>query len=384
MFKQTVDFIKTQFPNQEFIPLHEPRFVGNERKYLLDCIDSTFVSSVGKYVDDFEKQLANYTGAKYAVACVNGTAALHMAMLVAGVKQTDMVITQPLSFIATCNAIAYIGASHVFVDVDFDTMGLSPEKLRVFLIENTVKKADGFTYHKTTNQKIAACIPMHTFGHPCRIDEISEICSQYNITLIEDAAESTGSYYKNKHTGTFGTLGTFSFNGNKTITCGGGGAIITNDEALAKRAKYLTTQAKVPHRWDFVHDEIGYNYRMPNINAALMCAQLEQLPFFLNNKRELAKRYSTFFNSNSDFSFVNEPINSSSNYWLCAVLLKDKNTRNEFLQYANDNGVMTRPVWTLMNKLPMFKNALCGNLDNAIELENRLVNIPSSVTITNE
>lgn len=380
MFKSTVEFIKSQFPNLEFIPLHEPRFIGNEKKYVLDCIDSTFVSSVGKYVDDFEKQMAEYTGAKYAVACVNGTAALHMAMIVAGVKQQDMVITQPLSFIATCNAISYIGAIPVFVDVDFDTMGLSPDKLMTFLKENTIKKTDGFTYHKITNQKISACIPMHTFGHPCRIDELAEICSEYNIALIEDAAESMGSYYKNKHTGTFGLLGTFSFNGNKTITCGGGGAIITNDEALAKRAKHLTTQAKVPHRWEFVHDEIGYNYRMPNINAALVCAQLEELNFFLDNKRELANRYQDFF-ANSDIEFVNEPVDSKSNYWLCAILLKDKKTRDEFLQFTNDNGVMTRPVWALMNKLVMFKDALHGNLDNAQTLEDRLVNIPSSVRI---
>ena len=378
MFKQTVDFIKTQFPLQDFIPLHEPRFLGNEKKYVLDCIDSTFVSSVGKYVDNFEKQMAEYTGAKYAVACVNGTAALHMAMIVADVKKNDIVITQPLSFIATCNAISYIGASPVFVDVDIDTMGLSPYKLKEFLQENAIIKADGFTYHKTTNQKIAACVPMHTFGHSCRIDELSNICNDYNIVLIEDAAESMGSYYKNKHTGTFGVLGTFSFNGNKTITCGGGGAIVTNNEVLAKRAKYLTTQAKVPHRWEFVHNEIGYNYRMPNINAALMCAQLEQLNSFLENKRELANRYLDFF-ANSEMKFIKEPNNSKSNYWLCAILLKDKNTRDEFLQYANDNGVMTRPVWTLMNKLEMFKDALHGNLDNANYLEERLVNIPSSV-----
>ena|ERR1700757_2651907 len=378
MFKQTVDFIKEQFPNQEFIPLHEPRFVGNERKYVIDCIDSTFVSSVGKYVDEFEKRIANYTGADYAVACVNGTAALHMAMIVAGVKQNDLVITQPLSFIATCNAISYLGAFPVFVDVDIDTMGLSAESLKQFLKDNAVLKADGFTYHKITNQKIASCVPMHTFGHPCKIDEIAAICNEYNIVLIEDAAESIGSYYKNKHTGTFGLLGTFSFNGNKTITCGGGGAIITNNEYLAIRAKHLTTQAKVPHRWEFVHDEIGYNYRMPNINAALMCAQLEQLNLFLAEKRKLAFDYINFF-KNTKFSFVKEPDNTKSNYWLCAILLQDKQTRDEFLQYTNDNGVMTRPVWALMNRLNMFKSCICGNLENALQLEARLVNIPSSV-----
>ena len=380
MYSKTVDFIKTLFPNKDFIPLHEPKFYGNERKYVLDCIDSTFVSSVGKYVDDFEKQLANYTGAKYAVACVNGTAALHMAMIVAGVKRNEIVITQPLSFIATCNAIEYIGASHLFIDIDKDTLGMSPDKLKAYLLENTVQKNDGFTYHKITNQKISACVPMHTFGHPCKIDEIAAICQQYNITIIEDAAESIGSYYKEKHTGTFGTLGTFSFNGNKTITCGGGGAIITNDEALAKRAKYLTTQAKVPHQWDFVHDEIGYNYRMPNLNAALMCAQMEQLNSFLENKRELAGLYNDFF-KNSEIEFVNEPLHSKSNYWLCAVLLKDEATRLEFLKYTNEHGVMTRPVWKLMNKLEMFKDALHGNIDNALMIEQRLVNIPSSVRV---
>lgn len=381
MYKQTVDFIKSQFPQQEFIPLHEPRFVGNERKYVIDAIDSTFVSSVGKYVDDFEKHIAEYTGAKYAVACVNGTAALHMAMIVAGVKQNDMVITQPLSFIATCNAISYIGASPVFVDVDLDTMGLSALKLKLYLEEFATIKPDGFSYHKTTNQKIAACVPMHTLGHPCRIDEIAELCNEYNIALIEDAAESIGSYYKNKHTGTFGLLGTFSFNGNKTITCGGGGAIVTNDESLAKKAKYLTTQAKVPHRWEFVHDEIGYNYRMPNLNAALMCAQLEQLKTFVDNKRELANRYHDFF-SKIDIKFMIEPTHAKSNYWLCAILLKDKETRDEFLQFTNDNGVMTRPVWALMNKLVMFKDAMHGNLDNAQYLEDRIINIPSSVRIS--
>lgn len=380
MYKQTVDFIKSQFPHQDFIPLHEPRFVGNERKYVMDAIDSTFVSSVGKYVDDFEKQIALTTGAKYAVACVNGTAALHMAMIVAGVKTKDMVITQPLSFIATCNAISYIGASPVFVDVDLDTMGLSAEKLKSYLQEFAIQNPDGFSYHKTTQQKISACVPMHTLGHPCRIDEIAKICHEYNIALIEDAAESIGSYYKNKHTGTFGLLGTFSFNGNKTITCGGGGAIITNDETLAKRAKYLTTQAKVPHRWEFVHDEIGYNYRMPNLNAALMCAQLEQLKAFVENKRDLANRYNNFFNQ-LGIQFMLEPKEAHSNYWLCAILLKDKQTRDEFLQFTNDNGVMTRPVWALMNKLVMFKDALHGNLDNAQFLEDRIVNIPSSVRI---
>ncbi len=380
MFKPVVDFIKAQFPNQEFIPLHEPRFLGNEKKYLIDCIDSTFVSSVGRYVDDFEKKLAAYTGAKYAVACVNGTSALHVSMLVAGVQRNDIVITQPLSFIATCNAIAYIGAAHVFVDVDMNTMGLSPNKLQAYLKEFVEKKKDGYSYHKTTGQKIAACIPMHTFGHPVELDELSSICEAYNIVLIEDAAESVGSTYKNKHTGTFGKIGTFSFNGNKIITSGGGGAIVTNDETIAKQVKHLTTQAKVPHRWNFVHDEIGYNYRMPNINAALMCAQLEQLDGFLEKKRELANRYKQFF-SQTAIQFIQEPAHTRSNYWLCAILLADEKQRDEFLNYTNDNGVMTRPVWALMNTLPMFKDALHGELSNARTLGSRLVNIPSSVRI---
>ena len=379
-YSTLVTFIRGQFNTDQFIPLHEPRFYGNEKKYLIDCIDSTFVSSVGKYVDDFEKRLAEYTGAKYAVACVNGTAALHISLIAVGVKQNDIVITQPLSFIATCNAIAYIGASHLFVDVDFDTMGLSPEKLKIYLQEFAIKKEDGFSYHKITDQKISACVPMHTYGHPCRIDELADICNYYNIVLIEDAAESIGSYYKKKHTGTYGLIGTLSFNGNKIITSGGGGAIITNDEVLAKKVKHLTTQAKVPHRWEFVHDDIGYNYRMPNINAALMCAQLEQLNYFLENKRKLALSYKDFFKE-EDIKFVEEPAHSKSNYWVCAILLENRKKRDEFLQFTNDNGVMTRPTWILMNKLIMYKNSLHGNLDNAQALEDRLVNIPSSVRI---
>ena len=378
MFSETVEFIKSQFPGKDFIPLHEPRFVGNERKYVLDCIDSTFVSSVGKYVDDFEKQLAKYTNAKYAVACVNGTAALHMALIVAGVEQNNLVITQPLSFIATCNAISYIKASPLFIDVDMATMGLSPIKLQDYLNEFAVIDAQGNCIHKVTKQKISACVPMHTFGHPCKIDEIAKICNEYNIVLIEDAAESIGSYYKEKHTGTFGKLAAFSFNGNKTITSGGGGAIITNDEALAKKAKYLTTQAKVPHKWDFVHDEIGYNYRLPNLNAAFLCAQMEQLNLFVENKRELAELYKQFF-KNSEVIFFEESENSKSNYWLNTVLFKDKETRDKFLEYSNSNGVMTRPAWALMTRLVMFKDCLRGNLNNSLNLEDRIVNIPSSV-----
>ncbi|MFW2552970.1 LegC family aminotransferase [Aliarcobacter butzleri] len=374
-----VDFIKQTFNTNEFIPLHEPRFIGNEKKYLNDCIDSTFVSSVGKYVDIFEKEFAKTVGSKFAVATVNGTAALHISLLLADVKKDDEVITQPLTFIATCNAISYIGAKPIFIDVDLDTMGLSPKSLKNFL-ETNCEVIDDKCINKTTNKQIKACVPMHTFGHPCKIDEIKEICDSWNITLVEDAAESLGSYYKNKHTGTFGKIGAFSFNGNKIITSGGGGVIVTDDEYLAKRAKHITTTAKIPHPYEYVHNEIGYNYRLPNINAALLVAQLEQLEKFLVSKRELAKIYDEFFSSNS-IKFIKESENSKSNYWLQAVLLNDINQRNEFLEFTNKNGVMTRPIWKLMNELEMFKDCQKDDLKNAKYLEERVVNIPSSVIL---
>jgi aminotransferase in exopolysaccharide biosynthesis len=378
-FEPVTSFIKKLFDTKEFIPLHEPRFMGNEKKYLNECIDSTYVSSVGKFVDQFEAEFANYVGAKYAVATVNGTAALHVALILAGVTKEDEVITQPLTFIATANAISYIGAAPIFVDVDKETMGLSPQSLRNFLEEHCEMMDDG-CFNRTSNKIIKACVPMHTFGHPCRIDEITEICDQWHITLVEDAAESLGSSYKKKHTGTFGKLGAFSFNGNKIITSGGGGVIVTDDEILAKRAKHITTTAKVPHKWEYVHDEIGYNYRMPNLNAALLCAQLEQLEIFLTNKRELAIEYKTFFTS-QNIQFVTQPVESQSNYWLQSVILEDQKQRNEFLTFTNTHGVMTRPIWALINTLEMFKHAQCGDLTNALWLEERVVNIPSSVRL---
>ncbi|MCT7616612.1 LegC family aminotransferase [Aliarcobacter butzleri] len=374
-----VDFIKQTFNTNEFIPLHEPRFIGNEKKYLNDCIDSTFVSSVGKYVDTFEKEFAKTVGSKFAIATVNGTAALHISLLLADVKKDEEVITQPLTFIATCNAISYIGAKPIFVDVDLDTMGLSSKSLKNFL-ETNCEVIDDKCINKATNRQIKACVPMHTFGHPCKIDEIKEICDSWNITLVEDAAESLGSYYKNKHTGTFGKIGAFSFNGNKIITSGGGGVIVTDNEVLAKRAKHITTTAKIPHPYEYVHNEIGYNYRLPNINAALLVAQLEQLEKFLVSKRELAKIYDEFFSSNS-IKFIEESENSKSNYWLQAVLLNDINQRNEFLEFTNKNGVMTRPIWKLMNELEMFKDCQKDDLKNAKYLEERVVNIPSSVIL---
>lgn len=377
--KNIVDFIKQTFKTNEFIPLHEPRFIGNEKKYLNDCIDSTFVSSVGKYVDTFEKEFAKTVGSKYAIATVNGTAALHVGLILADVKSDDEVITQPLTFIATCNAISYCGAKPVFVDVDLDTMGMSPDSLKDFLKANCEVK-DNQCINKTTGKTIKACVPMHTFGHPCKIDEIEQICDEWHISLVEDSAESLGSYYKNKHTGTFGKVGAFSFNGNKIITSGGGGVIVTDDEALAKRAKHITTTAKIPHSYEYVHDEIGYNYRLPNINAALLVAQLESLDGFLKSKKELADMYKEFF-ADLDISFIKEPKDSQSNYWLQAVLLKDNQQRDEFLEFTNKNGVMTRPIWRLMNELEMFVECQAASLDNAKYLEERVVNIPSSVRV---
>jgi len=379
MFQETIELIQSTFNTTDFIPLHEPRFVGNEKKYLNECIDSTFVSSVGKFVDRFEEEIAQYTGAKYAVATVNGTSALHVSLLLVDVQEGDEVITQPLTFVATCNAISYCGAKSVFVDVDKDTLGMSPNALKVFLDENTELKG-GKCINKVTGKTIKACIPMHTFSHPCRIDAIKEICDANHIALVEDAAESLGSYYNGKHTGTFGKVGAISFNGNKIITAGGGGCIITDDEELAKKAKYITTTAKVPHKWEYTHDVVGYNYRMPNLNAALLVAQLENLESFLGNKRELSRAYKDFFEA-SNIMFLTEPKDSRSNYWLNAVILKDKAERDIFLKETNAKCVMTRPIWTLMNKLEMFKNAQCGLLDNALWLENRAVNIPSSVRL---
>lgn len=377
--KQFVGFVRHHYQTNGFIPLHEPRFSEREKELVMDCIDSTFVSSVGKYVEQFEQQLAEYTGAKYVIAVVNGTAALHIALQLAGVERDTEVITQALSFIATCNAIQYCDAEPVFVDVDKLTLGLSAESLEDFLNQHAEIK-DQQCYNKQTQKRIAACVPMHTFGHPCEIDKIQAICKQWHIPLVEDAAESLGSYYKNQHTGTVGLLGAISFNGNKIVTAGGGGAILTNDEELAKKAKHITTTAKVPHKWEFNHDQVAYNYRMPNLNAALLCAQLEKLHSFVVNKRETAKIYQAWCHKN-DIEFIAEPQNAKSNYWLNAIVLVDKSEQQAFLEYANAQGVMTRPVWTLLNELPIFKHCFTMPQTNAQSLADRLVNIPSSVKI---
>lgn len=377
-FQELIDYVKTLYSEQGFIPLHAPVFSGNEKKYLNDCIDSTFVSYIGKYVSQFEDMIASYTGAKHAVAVVNGTVALQIALEIIGTPEPDQeVITQPLTFVATANAIAHTGSTPVFVDVDLDTLGMSPKSLSNFFEGYAIQKGSA-TYNKSTGRKIKAVMPMHTFGHPCRIDEIIEIADRYNLPVVEDAAESLGSSYKGRHTGTFGKVGVVSFNGNKTITAGGGGMIITDDEAIALRAKHITTTAKMPHDWEYIHDEIGYNFRLTNVSAALGVAQMEQLPEILLNKRDTAEKYAKFCNQH-DIPFVSEPSFSESNYWLNAIVLGDRKERDRFLRLSNDYGVMTRPIWRLMNGLKMYEKCQSDKIENSQWLEERVVNIPSGV-----
>lgn len=378
MFKEIIQYIKTQFP-EGFIPLHAPVFVGNEKAYLEECIDSTFVSSVGKFVDQFEEKMCAYTGAAHTTAVVNGTSGLHIALYVLDVGAEDLVITQPLTFVATCNAIAYTGAAPVFVDVDSDTMGMSPTALKTFL-EKECSLVEEQCQHQATGKIIKACVPMHTFGFPCRIQEIVAICQEWNIAVVEDAAESLGSFVGEQHTGTFGTLGVFSFNGNKIATAGGGGAVVTQDKELGKRIKHLTTTAKQPHKWAYRHEEVGFNYRMPNINAALALAQLESLPTFLENKRMLASNYHAFF-ENRGMDFVWQRKGTTANFWLNTLLLKDNQEKERFLEITNNEGVMTRPIWDLMNSLPQYRESIRGDLKQATTLAERVVNIPSSVRL---
>lgn len=379
MNQKIIGFIKDLY-GQNNVPLSVPKFFGNEKKYLNECIDTTFVSSVGKFVDRFEDEMAKYTGAQRAVVCVSGTNALHMSLMLGGVLSNDEVLTQALTFIATCNALSYIGAKPVFIDVDKDTLGLSPKAVREWLTKNAEIK-NGECFNKRTGRRVKACVPMHTFGHPVHLDELVEVCNEYHITLVEDAAESIGSLYKGKHTGTFGKVGALSFNGNKTITTGGGGMMLFQDEELGALAKHITTQAKIPHRWEFKHDHIGYNYRMPNINAALGCAQLENLDRFVEDKRQTAHEYAEFFRGVDGVEFFVEPENCRSNYWLNTLIFKDKESQQSFLQYSNDHGVMTRPIWELMSRLPMFKDFENDGLNNSIWLGDRIVNIPSSVRL---
>ena len=360
-----------------YIPLHRPVFDGNERQYLVDCIDSNFVSSVGAKVTEFEQRIAAFTGVPYAVATINGTAALHVALQLAGVGRDDAVITQALTFIATGNAIRYCGAHPVFIDVDRDTLGLGPDALRCFLDRHAERRA-GQARHKATGRRLAACVPMHTFGLPCRVENIIALCDDYGIPVVEDAAESLGSFVGDRHTGGFGRLGVLSFNGNKIITTGGGGMILTDDADLAARAKHLTTTAKISHPWEFVHDEVGYNYRLPNLNAALGCAQIERLPEMLAIKAHIAARYAARF-AELGIPFIHALPFTTPNHWLNAIVLGSQAERDAFLEYSNSRGVMTRPIWRLMHRLGMFRDCPHDDLSHSIWLEERVVNIPSSV-----
>ena len=376
MFDYLAKFIQDKYRTNSFIPLHEPRFIGKEKEFVSQTIDSSFVSSVGQYVNQFEEDIAKYTGSKKAIGIVNGTSALHLSMLMAGVKPGDYVITQALTFVATCNAIHYCQAEPILIDVDKKTLGLSPIALEAWLEENAFVDTDQVCKLKNSKRAIKACIPMHTFGHPVEIDTLATICNVWKLAMIEDAAESLGSLFKDTHTGTFGLMGTLSFNGNKIITTGGGGAILCNEELYLK-GKHLSTTAKKPNDIHFVHDEVGFNYRLPNINAALGCAQLESINLFVTQKRQLAEEYAQLL-KNSNLEFFKEPKNCRSNYWLNTIICHDGSQRNELLNYMNSREIMTRPVWTPMNKLPMFKNSISDSLQNTLWLEERIVNIPSS------
>lgn len=375
--KESILFFQDTFESKGSIPLHEPNFSGNEKDYVLDTINSTFVSSVGKYVDRFEELMQARTKTTKGIAVVNGTAGLQVALKLAGVESGDEVITQALTFIATANAISYNGAQPVFIDVDRDTMGLSPHALKEFL-ENYCELREGKCYNKKTGKRISACLPMHTFGFPVKIDEILRICKIWHIPVVEDAAESLGSEYKGKPTGSFGLLSVFSFNGNKIVTSGGGGAIMTNDPDLGLKGKHLTTTAKQPHAYEYIHTEIGYNYRMPNINAALACAQLENIDFFLEKKNNLAGKYKKFFREHGVY-FREELPDTKANYWLMCVELENRKERDLFLSQTNEAKIMTRPIWRLMFRLPMYKSCFRDDQVNAQYLEDRIVNIPSSV-----
>jgi len=376
-FHSLFDFIRDHYRTQSAIPLHAPAFVGQERNYVMDTLDSSFVSSVGAYVDQFEQSMAAYTGSERAVATVNGTAALQVALRLAGVNPGDYVITQPLTFIATCNAIEYCSATPIFVDVERATLGLSPQAMAQWLAQHAELDAEGQCIYKADGRPIRACLPMHTFGHPCDLQGLLTVCERWHLDLVEDAAEALGSYYNGRHAGTFGRLGTLSFNGNKIITTGGGGMILAN-EIDGARAKHLTTTAKLPHAYEYDHDELGYNYRLPNLNAALGCAQLERLDDFLQEKRQLALDYQACL-AGSGLTFITEPTGCRSNYWLNAVLCSDTQERQALLEQSHQVGIMMRPVWRLMNQLPMYRQAPCGDISEALWLADHLVNLPSGV-----
>jgi len=379
--EQILSRLQDLFPNGA--ALHEPLFEGNEWQYVKECIDTHWVSSVGKFVDRFEQDLADFTGAKRAIATVNGTSALHLALILSGVKSEDEVLVPAMTFVATANAVSYCGANPHFIDISRNTLGVDSDKLDDYLAEIAEIRNDGLTWNKNTNKRIIACVPMHTFGHPVDMDSLNRVCEKWNIIIVEDAAESLGSFYKGKHTGLFGKLGVFSFNGNKIITSGGGGAIITNDEELAVRAKHLSTTAKTSNAWEFVHDEIGYNYRLPNINAALACAQLEAVPLYLKLKRHLAKKYQEIFQDLEGISIFSEPSDCSSNYWLNVLLVNKENIeyKEEILSVTNMNKIMTRPVWKLMSDLNMYKHCPSMELEISKEMESRIICLPSGVIL---
>jgi aminotransferase in exopolysaccharide biosynthesis len=376
MIINLIDFVRDTYKTNDFIPLHAPKFNSNESAYVQETIKSTFVSSVGKYVDDFEQKIEAYTGSAKAVATVNGTAALHAALYMANVQRGDLVITQALTFVATCNVLYHMGVEPIFVDVSPVSLGLCPKAVAAYLEEHGQLTENGCV-HKTTGQTIKAVVPMHTFGHPVELDELLAVCNTWKLILVEDAAESLGSFYKGKHTGTIGDLGAISFNGNKIITTGGGGIVLCNDAQLGAHTKHVTTTAKVPHPFEFYHDEPGFNYRMPNLNAALGCAQMEVLESYLQQKRHLAHSYHQLF-SGSEFTFVEEPSYARSNYWLNAIICPNKETREHILKETNQAGVMTRPIWQLMHRLPMFANALRGDLSQSEFFEARVINMPST------
>ncbi|ACA38771.1 LegC family aminotransferase [Lysinibacillus sphaericus] len=366
-----------QFYGKEFVPLHEPTFNEKEVEYVTDCIKTGWVSSVGAYVNRLEKDLANFVGVKRAVAVVNGTAALHIALKIAGVKAEDEVLMPSLTFIATANAVSYLGAVPHFIDVSFHTLGVDADKLKIYL-EQIGTTENNQLYNRDTGRRISALVPMHTFGHAVDIEGLLKVCDMYNVTLVEDAAESLGTYYKGKHTGSFGKVSAISFNGNKIMTTGGGGAIVTDDDAIADYAKHLTTTAKIPHRWAYEHDEIGFNYRMPNLNAALGCAQLEKMPTFIQQKRNLTKHYVQWLSNLEGVHLFKEPENTRSNYWLQTILLDEQINRDEVLSFLNEQGVMSRPIWTPMHHLAIYQNCPKSDLNVTEQLNRRVVNIPST------
>ncbi len=371
-----VEFVRDLYRTNQNIPLHAPIFCGNEAQYVSDTIKSTFVSSVGEFVNKFEQSLLTFTLAKNVVATVNGTAALHASLYAAGVKQNDIVITQALTFVATGNVIHHMGASPVFLDISRESLSLCPLAVKRFL-EDFCDISDGSVVYTASGQKVTAVVPMHTFGHPAHLDELSQICADWGLSLIEDAAESLGSTYKGVHTGCVGDFGALSFNGNKVITTGGGGAVLTRNKALGDFVRHVTTTAKTPHPYEFIHDRPAFNYRLPNLNAALGYAQMEKLGAILSSKRKVAEAYQQFF-KNSQYDFVEEPSYARSNFWLNAVICPDKHARDYLLNYTNEAGVMTRPVWRLLTSLPMFEGAIRDDLTVAKELESKLVNLPSS------